>query len=225
MSINRVCVTRVTVMGSDMGSWLFRLNPSSVLSLARALATGLTVLVLLITAYAHGYRNASAKGDAKLAAYEARVANAQAEAARLYVEQIQAEVARADAVAVKLLAQQADIARLTKQLQKRVSHVSTVYVDRVGDAPRPLPDRPFTAGWVRDYNAALGLRMPSTLDLAAESARTSLGLCAVGGDPELARSAVTQADVLTVHHANSRICRDAVAQLNAILDLYEEKRP
>jgi len=196
-------------------------------TLVRALATGLTVLVLLITAYLHGYRNASAKGDAKLSAYEARVANAQAEAVRRYVEQIQTEAARADAAAVKLLAQQADIARLTKQLQKRVSHVSTVYVERPGDAPRPLPDRPFTAGWVRDYNAALGLRMPSAVDLAAESSGASPGLRAPGGErtAELARSAVTQADVLTVHHVNSQICRDAVAQLNAILDLYEERRP
>jgi len=210
-----------------MGSWLSRLSPSSALSLVRVLAGGLTVLVLLITAYVHGYRNASAKGDAKLAAYEARVANAQAEAARRYAEQIQAEAARADAAAVKLLAQQADIARLTKQLQKRVSHVSTVYVERPGAAPQPLPAFPFTAGWVRDYNAALGLRMPSAVDLAAEFARTSPGLRAPGSDatPELARSAVTQAEVLTVHHANSQICRDAVTQLNAILDLYEERRP
>jgi len=208
-----------------MSSWLLRFGLSS--PLVRVLAGGLAVLVLLVTAYVHGYRSAAARGQAALASYQAQMANAQAEAARRYAEQLQSEAARADAAAVKLLAQQADIARLTKQLQKRVSHVSTVYVERPGDAPRPLPSLPFTTGWVRDYNAALGLRMPSAVSASGEPARASPGLRAAASDraPELSRSAVTQADVLTVHHANSQICRDAVAQLNAILDLYEERRP
>jgi len=206
-----------------MGSWLSRLSLSP--AFVRVLVGGLAVLILLITAYVHGYRSASAKGQAALSAYQTQVAHAQIEAARRYAEQLQREAARADAAGVKLLAQKTDIAKLTQQLQQRVSHVSTIYVDRAGDAPRPLPTFPFTAGWVRDYNATLGLRMPSALDLATEPARTSPGLRAAGGDrtAALTRSAVTQADVLTVHHANSQICRDAVAQLNAILDLYEEK--
>jgi len=225
MLTSRVCAAKTT--GASVNSWLSRWGLSP--GLARLLAMVAGGLILAVAAYVHGWRNAAARGQAELAAYQAQVANAQIEAARHYAAQVQAQAARADGAAVKLLAQQADIARLTKQLQERVNHVSTIYIPQPGAAPEPLPSYPFTRGWVHDYNAALGLRMPGTFDLAAEPAGASPGVRPAHRtgerSAELARSSVAQADVLTVHHANSQICREAIAQLNAILDLYEDKQP
>jgi len=209
-----------------MFSWL---SSGGIKTAGIGLLAGLAFMLIYAGAYGTGYRNASVKHEAKFAAYRLEISQAQLEAARVFAEQVQAEAARADGAAVKLLAQQADIARLTQQLQERVNHVSTVYVEREGSAPQPLPSYPFTRGWVHDYNAALGLRMPGTVDLAAEPAGASPGVRPADRtgqrSAELARSSVAQADVLTVHHANSQICRDAIAQLNAILDLYEDKQP
>jgi len=193
-------------------SWL---SSGLVRNAALGLASGVALVLLWAAAYNNGYQKASLIAEAKFNAYRLEIAQAQAQAARV-----------ADAASAKLLAQQADIAKLTDELQKRVNHVSTVYVKRPGAAPEPLPARPFTRGWVHDYNAALGVRMPGTHDATGAPAPKTGGLRApasAGADraPELARSAVSQADVLATHHANARICRDAVAQLNAILDLYE----
>jgi len=208
-----------------MKAWFARLGLSA--GVLVALGGIVAVSLLLMLVYRIGYRTAQSLGEVRFARYQTEVAQARSEAARVYAQSLQAEMARADAASTKLLAQQADIAQLTDELQKRVSYVSTVYVDRPGATPTPLPDFPFTGGWVHDYNAALGLRMPGTGDAARASAQQTPGAgtaASTGGGlafDALARSRVTQADVLTVHHTNARICRDAIAQLHAILDLYE----
>jgi len=210
-----------------MVKWLARLGLPS--TLTGVLSGLLAALLLAFLAYVHGYRYAAARGEAALADYQQSVARAQAENARRHAEALQAEVARGDAASVKLQAQRGEIAKLTTQLQRRVNHVSTVYIERPGEAPQSLPERPFTLGWVRDYNAGLGLRLPEALHSASGVAATSAGVRAVAGADriagrDLARSSVNQADVLAVHHANAQICRDAIAQLNAILNLYAERR-
>jgi len=182
----------------------------------------------VLFAYIHGYRYASARGADALFRYQTNVAQTQAIAAQMYAERLQAEMNRADTAAMQLLASRAEIERLTDQLQKRVSHVSTVYVDRPGAAPVRLPERPFTVGWVRDYNAALGLRVSDAVHPAGGAARAPGAVAAARGTDaaaELARSTVNQADVLATHHVNAATCRKAIAQLDAILRLYEERQP
>jgi len=221
MSINRACAVREIRMFSWLSSGLVR-------NVALGLVGIVAYVVLWAAAYNSGYQKASLRADAKFNAYRLEIAQAQAQAARVFAEQVQAEAQRADAAAEKLLAQQADIAKLSQELQKRVRHVSTVYVERAGEAVRPLPSNPFTRGWVHDYNAALGVRLPGADHVASELTPKTGSLDPARTAPrfaDLARSTVTQGDVLATHHENARICRDAVAQLNAILDLHEGARP
>lgn len=95
-------------------------------------------------------------------------------------------VARADQASTELLAANRQVADLTEQLSHRVPHVSTVYVERPGAPSRLLPERPFTAGWVRDYNAALGLFLPAPADHSGRDARAparASGAGLAGGEP------------------------------------------
>lgn len=194
-----------------------------------------TVLVIAaVAAYLMGYgmgrRDANADWTARHAAYVAQEAQARAQAISQNLTALRAEQERGDALSMQLLSSNAERAKLSEDLKKRVPHVSTVYIEKPGAAPVPLPDRPFTVGWVRDYNAALGLRMPQAAAAAGSAARTSAGLHApgsIGGidAADLARSAVSQGDVLATHHNNAAVCRKLEAQLNAILDWDEGKTP
>lgn len=190
----------------------------------------LLLIVLVALACAHGYRYASSLAEARHSLYVAQQNQATADALAKHLRELRAEQARGDALSLQLLASNAERDQLTDQLKRRVSRVSTVYVPKPGAAPVALPDRPFTAGWVRDYNAALGLRMPPAVPAAGGAAPASAGLHAPGaGDAiapsDLARSPVSQADVLTTHIGNAAVCRRIEAQLHAILDWDEGRSP
>ncbi|WMD23085.1 hypothetical protein RAS12_12125 [Achromobacter seleniivolatilans] len=195
-------------------------------------ATGWFLLVVLagLGGYAQGHAYASAQGEARHNDYVAQQNQATATALVNHMRALQVEQERGDELSLALLASHAERAKLSDDLKKRVPHVSTVYIEKPGAAPVPLPDRPFTVGWVRDYNAALGLRMPEAPAATGSVARTSPELSSSGpfggaDAADLTRSTVSQADVLTAHHDNAAICRKIEAQLNAILDLDEGKSP
>lgn len=129
----------------------------SMLGIQPAVAGVLGAAVLAIAAYVMGQSDANADWTARHAAYVAQQAEARATTLLKYLAELRAEQERGDALSVKLLSTNAENAKLSDDLKKRVPRVSTVYIEKPGAAPAPLPDRPFTAGWVRDYNAALGL--------------------------------------------------------------------
>jgi hypothetical protein len=190
-------------------------------------------LVLVIAAglggYAHGYHYASTRAAAEHSRDIAQQNEAVARQLAKNMRELRAEQERGDVLAEQLLANNAERDQLTAKLRTRVQHESTIYLDKPGAPPSRLPDRPFTSGWVRDYNAALGLRMPQAAAAAAAAARTAAGVHGAGAGAiadaaELARSAVSQADVLATHIENAAICRRIQAQLNAILDLDEGER-
>ncbi|MNT91688.1 hypothetical protein D3C72_2328300 [compost metagenome] len=78
----------------------------------------------------------------------------------------------------------------------------------------------FTAGWLRDYNAALGVPAPrsGTADAASEKAAWP----APGTDAELLESGVTPADILAHAQDYGEWARTNLAQLNELLDLREK---
>ncbi|MFY3986079.1 hypothetical protein ACOTJH_29095 [Achromobacter xylosoxidans] len=193
----------------------------------------LLVALACLGAYAHGYRYADIQAEARHNQYVAQHNQARADDLAKQLRELHAEQQRGDALSLQLLARNAERNQLADKLKRRVSRVSTVYIAKPGAAPVALPDRPFTVGWVRDYNAALGLRMPAAVPAAGGAAGAPAGLHAPGAgndtdviDPaDLARSAVSQADVLTTHISNAADCRRIEAQLNAILDWDEGKAP
>ncbi len=191
--------------------------------------TGSFLMAILVSlgAYAHGYRYASVQAEAQHGQYVARQNQATANGLARHLRELRVEQERGDAISLQLLASNAKRDHLTDQLKQRVSHVSTVYIPKPGAAPVALPDHPFTVGWVRDYNAALGLRMPGAATATGSAARTPTGFYSPDAiDPsDLARSPVSQGDVLNNHIANAAACRQTEAQLNAILDWDEGKSP
>ena len=188
------------------------------------------VLVACAGGYLHGYGYATTQAEASHNAYVVKQSQATADAQAKHLRELRAEQERGDALSEKLLFTNAENAKLSNDLKKRVPHVSTVYIEKPGAAPVALPDRPFTAGWVRDYNAALGLRMPEASTATGSAARTAARIPAASSFGEidaadLARRTVSQADVLTTHIDNAAVCKKLAAQLNAILDLDEGKTP
>lgn len=180
--------------------------------------------------YLHGYGYATTQAQASHNAYLAQQSQATANATARHLRELRAEQERGDALSAQLLSINAENAKLSDDLKKRVARVSTIYIEKPGAAPAALPDRPFTVGWVRDYNAALGLRMPQALETAGTTARTAAGIPAAGSlggidAADLARSTVSQADVLDNHIDNAAVCMKLAAQLNAILDLDDGRAP
>ncbi len=194
-------------------------------------ATAWLILVLVVAVatggYGLGYRQADSQGKAALSQYQGQIATERATTALRLYTQLLAEQARGDVLSLQLLATNAANGLLTQSLQERVPHVSTVYIEKPGAAPAPLPDRPFTTGWVRDYNASLGLGLPGTATPTRQPARAATGVPGAGSidTADLGRSQVSQGDVLSNHHYNAAICKKIEAQLNAILDLDEGRSP
>lgn len=175
---------------------------------------------------AGGYRYASARGDAALATQRASHATQAALAADDARHQALAAAGRlvAQTVRANALEAQFDQAKtrhaLEKQaLLKRINDVTTVYVPRPGAAPEPLPRCVFTAGFVREYNAAIGAgHVPgaapaSTADTAGQAAQF-----AASADTWLRESGLSQADILTHAGDYGQYCRDLSSQVNGLQD-------
>ena len=112
--------------------------------------------------YALGHRVAKADGDAALATLRKDNADAAAKAADDARLRLVAEVERNNRLAQELADEKAAHAQEKQSLLRRISNVTTVYVPAPGLAPRPLPPAVFTAGFVREYNAAIGLPAAGT---------------------------------------------------------------
>ena len=113
------------------------------------------VLVACAGGYLHGYGYATTQAEASHNAYVVKQSQATADAQAKHLRELRAEQERGDALSEKLLFTNAENAKLSNDLKKRVPHVSTVYIEKPGAAPVALPDRPFTAGWVRDYKMCI----------------------------------------------------------------------
>ncbi len=183
------------------------------------------VVVVLVNLYGQskwtdGYKKAEAEGAAKFSQLETKQAEAALQAATQTQSDLLRQVTRAQAAEESLFQQFGMHANDVKQLQERIPHVTTQYKTSVASAPQPIPHCVFTSGWLRDYNAALGV--PAASSTTASSAPAKAASAAPGTDAELLESGVTPADILAHAQDYGRWARDNLAQLNSLLDLQKD---
>lgn len=170
--------------------------------------------------YGLGFRQAEALGERNLGALKTLNAEQSEANAKQSQGQLLAQVIRANAADALLIQIRAQHQTELQQLQGRIPHVTTQYRPAPGAAPQPIPRCVFTAGWLRDYNAALGVPTP-TESTTAGHAQAATGTTS-GADAELLESGVTPADILAHAQDYGVWARNNLAQLNALLDLQEK---
>lgn len=180
----------------------------------------------LLLGAAGGYRYAAAKGDAALATARATWATSQAIAAddvrhqalaaagRLVQQTLRANALEAQFDQAKTLHTQEKQALL-----KRINDVTTVYIPASGAAPEPLPRCVFTAGFVREYNVAIGAEhVPGAAPARTASLVGQATQSATSADAWLRESGLSQPDLLAHAGDYGQYCRDLGAQVNGLLD-------
>ncbi|MGH8350420.1 MAG: lysis protein [Pseudomonas sp.] len=171
-------------------------------------------------AYGFGFRYAQALGKSELEALKtihAEQALAAETANRLQLLQ---QVTRATEAESLLFASFERFTEEKRQLQERIPHVTTQYIPAPGAAAKPIPRCVFTAGWLRDYNTALGV--PTARSGAIATPAEKAAWPTTGTDTELLESGVTPADILAHAQDYGMWARSNLAQLNALLDLHEK---
>jgi hypothetical protein len=168
-------------------------------------------------AYGFGFRYAQALGKSELETLKTTHAELALAAESANRVQLLQQIARATEAESLLFASFDHFAEQKRQLQERIAHVTTQYFSAPGAVVKPIPRCVFTAGWLRDYNTALGVPTPrpGTATTTAEKAAWP----ATGTDAELLESGVTAADILAHAQDYGMWARTNLAQLNALLDL------
>lgn len=188
--------------------------------LAALVLAAVSALVAGGGGYALGHRTAKADGDAALAKLQRDHAVAVAQVADEARLRLVAEVEHNNRLAQALADEKASHAQEKQSLIRRIANVTTVYVPASGLAPRPLPRAVFTAGFVREYNAAIGLPAADTGTAAAGVG----GTAEAGQAPDtwLLDSGLSQADILAHIADYGERCRNLDAQVNRLLDRSQE---
>ncbi len=188
--------------------------------LAAVALAAAAALVAGITGYSIGHGSAKAEGDAALAKLQRDHAVAVAKVADEARLRLIAEVEHNNRLAQELADEKATHAQEKQSLLRRIANVTTVYVPAPGLAPRPLPRAVFTAGFVREYNAAIGL---PAADTGAATAGVG-GTAEAGQSPDtwLRDSGLSQADILAHIADYGERCRNLDAQVNRLLDRSQE---
>ncbi|WP_288843431.1 hypothetical protein [uncultured Deefgea sp.] len=132
-------------------------------------------------------------------------------------------ILRGNALSIELAHVRNNLAESRVQLSRNVPNVTTIYRPAPKAAARPLPACIFTAGFVRDWNTALGVptepkanqSASGTTDPASQSNATD-GLDA---------SDINQADILTNHIDNANRCQIIESQLNQLIDWHTGDTP
>jgi hypothetical protein len=196
------------------------LNRLPVGFLAAGLACAISAAAAGSIAYGFGFRYAEAQGNANLQSLKTEHAEQAGAAEKETRLQLLQQVARANEVESLLFATLDRHAEEKRQLQERIPHVTTQYIAAPGAVAKPIPRCVFTAGWMRDFNTALGVSAPrpGTTVTAAEKAAWPTP----GTDAELLESGVTPADILAHAQDYGMWARSNLAQLNALLDLHEK---
>ncbi|EOE2603241.1 lysis protein [Pseudomonas aeruginosa] len=172
--------------------------------------------------YGFGARHAEAQGNARLERLKAEHAEQARQVAIDSRVQLLQQVERANQAEALLLSQRDRNDQDHQQLQERIPHVTTVYRPAPAAAPVVIPRCVFTAGWVRDFNLALGAGMSTAGGSAATAGPAQAAWPTPGTDAELLESGVTPADILAHAQDYGRWARNNLAQLNALLDLQKD---
>lgn len=172
--------------------------------------------------YGFGARHAEAQGNASLERLKAEHAEQARQAAIDSRVQLLQQVERANQAEALFLSRRDGHDQDHQQLQERIPHVTTVYRPAPAAAPVVIPRCVFTAGWVRDFNLALGAGLSTAGGSAATASTAQAAWPAPGTDAELLESGVTPADILAHAQDYGRWARNNLAQLNALLDLQND---
>lgn len=167
------------------------------------LAAVVMVLSLMAGSFYQGW---SMRGD--------REAASQLKAERAWSKKLADEKDRGDGLAKELDLEKQNIKTVTVEVIKEVPKVTTVYVEREGDAPKPIPSGVYTYGFVRLWDNALASYLPYASWQSAGAA----------GKPDTLRAPIDSPDILNnavVNFGKYAACR---AQLNALIDWHEGKR-
>lgn len=177
------------------------------------------IVALSVSTYGVGMRHGQATGQANLEGLKAQHAEQQLTTERASHLQLRQQIERAQQSERLMYEQMARHTEQTKTRQDRIPHVTTRYLPAPDAKAQPVPRCVFTAGWLRDFNAALG--MPSSTAISAHPAPAEATSATPGPDAELLESGITPADILA--HANDygSWVRQLAEQLNALLDLQQ----
>lgn len=164
----------------------------------------LCVVVALVVSFGAGYHNGWSKRGDREAALRLE------ERERLDAAVVE-ERRRANAIAADLEAEKRNIKTITIEVIKEVPRVTKVYVEKPGEAPKPIPDAVYTHGFVRLWDKALGSGVP----------RAAGEFDSAAGESDIARADVTSADILENHAINAEKYASCRAQLNSLIDFVE----
>lgn len=171
--------------------------------------------------YGLGDRQATATGAADLADLKRQYTEQALANGQKNLDDLLSEMRRANDAEAQLSAAKTQHQTELEQLQERIPNVTTVYLPAPAAKPVAIPRCVFTAGWLRDYNAALGV--PADAKGTAASNAQAAANPAPGTDAELLESGVTPADILAHAQDYGMWARNNQAQLNALLDLEAQK--
>lgn len=173
--------------------------------------------------YDLGFEKAKAAGDQALAELRLEHQALRAAAAEQNLALLRQQVERANQAERALLDAQDKITRLQQQLtRERIAYVSTQYRPAPGADPVPASGV-VTCGWLRDFNAALGARVPSPAACRSPASAQEAAWPASGADTELLASGVSLADILAHARDYGAWALANLAQLNALLDLHDKE--
>ncbi|MDG9783691.1 lysis protein [Metapseudomonas otitidis] len=170
-----------------------------------------------------GYRKGKAEGDHALAELRLAQTEQALQVANTNHAQLLLQIERADQAEGQLLQVQQQVARLQTQLQERIPHVTTVYRPAPAAEPVAIPRCVFTAGWLRDFNLALGgADLPGTAQGPGARIAAATTWAAPGSAEELLESGVTPADILAFAQDYGRWSQGNLAQLIALQTLHKD---
>lgn len=170
--------------------------------------------------YGFGFRYAQSLGATALSGLKSEHVEQALAAEKANRLQLLQQVARAQESESLLFNLMDQYAKEKQSLQERIPHVTTQYRPAPGAAAQPIPRCVFTAGWLRDFNTALGVPTPRTGATATQSAQAPWAT--PGTDAELLESGVTPADILAYAQDYGLWARNILAQLNGLLDLHKK---
>uniref|UniRef100_UPI0035C7189B hypothetical protein n=1 Tax=Serratia quinivorans TaxID=137545 RepID=UPI0035C7189B len=175
--------------------------------------------------YSSGYDSAKRDGDAAFSqlqsqfdTYRRQQAEQETAALRAWSTRYQAQVVAGHQAETHYLKQVAQLENQNQQLKEKIDDVTQRWIDEKGKS-HPI-ECVFTRGFVRQYNAALGV---VNAGHSGVTAATGPGAGTASGqfeatDARLRNSGVSQQDVLANIIDNARQCRLWRSQINGLLD-------
>lgn len=183
-------------------------------------------------AYEQGYATAQAEGATAMAEALRHAAEVRAEMEQQAVANYRAAVARSATAEREWLAEQR---RLRTEINTLQEQLHAAYIDTYSPtpeaAPIAVPAIVITAGWLRDYNAALGVTSAvsaaTATDTAVSSARGTAATPwpAAGTAAEYTPTEITLRDMLRHAQRYGEWCQDNTQRLVALQQLIRSHHP